>query len=140
MGVDAVMYVSGLGERPEAERVARWSRELLDLFGSDRFIARCGLEIVSPETLPDGAAPGSWCIDVNLSARYYGPRYERGDPLFLCAVAEWLEQHIPGCTVWYGADSDDVRDVFDEPARKQMRAHFYGPNGRDYYKRPERKT
>jgi hypothetical protein len=75
-----------------------------------------------------------WFLEVNLWGRYYGIGYERGDILTYCAVAEWLEQNIPGCVVYYGGDSGGVcAEPFDADARAKLKAHLYSSEGRDYY-------
>jgi hypothetical protein len=80
------------------------------------------------------ASDGEWLLTVSLWTRYYGPDYERGDILTICAIAEWIEANIPGAEVWYGGDSSGVlAKPFHEAERKKMRAHLYGADGRDYY-------
>lgn len=82
------------------------------------------------------AEPGETFLQVNLWTRYYGPGYERGDILMICAVAEWVEQNIPGAEVWYGGDSSGViAKPFPAEARAQIRSHLYTPKGRGYFKR-----
>lgn len=72
-------------------------------------------------------------LSVSLWGRYYGPGYERGDPLIYCAIAEWLELNIPGCTVYYGGDCDGPMEVFDADARLTLRQHLYSLQGRAYF-------
>lgn len=73
-------------------------------------------------------------LQVNLCGRYYGEGYERGDILTYCAIAEWLEQNIRGCEVWYGGDSSGVDLVrFDDDYRQGLRRHLFSPEGRDYF-------
>lgn len=81
------------------------------------------------------AAPGEWLLQVSVFTRYYGEGYERGDILFLCAVAEWVEANIPNCEVWYGGDSSGVCiEPFGEKRRAELRKHLYSSSGRDYFK------
>lgn len=81
------------------------------------------------------AQPGEYFLEVSLWTRYYGPGYERGDILTICAVAEWCEQNLPPCEVWYGGDSSGVlAEPFGPAERAAMRAHLYGAAGRDYFK------
>ncbi|CAB4143178.1 hypothetical protein UFOVP435_73 [uncultured Caudovirales phage] len=80
------------------------------------------------------AADGEWFLDVSLYSRYYGPGYERGDILTICAVAEWIELNIPDCEVWYGGDSSGITaELFDEDARRAMKKHLYSQQGREYF-------
>lgn len=80
------------------------------------------------------AAPGEWLLSVNLWTRFYGIDYERGDLLTICAVAEWIEVNMQPCEVWYGGDSSGCCiELFDDNARRKLRAHLYGAKGRDYF-------
>ena len=90
------------------------------------------------EYLQDGdsvlANEGECLLEVNLSGRYYGVDYERGNIIVYCAVAEWLEQNIEGCEVWYGGDSSGVlARKFDAAERNRLKAHLYSKDGRDYF-------
>ena len=83
---------------------------------------------------PIFAANGEWLLEVGVWSRYYGVGYERGDILFLCSVAEWVEANIQPCEVWYGGDSSGVLlERFDEAARAALRRHLYSQHGRDYF-------
>lgn len=75
-------------------------------------------------------------LRVSLWGRYYGPGYERGYLWNFIAIAEWLERNFPGCTVYYGGDSDSKLDVFDGPARQALIAHWAQHGGRPYYQNP----
>jgi len=87
------------------------------------------------------AGPDEWFMEVSLWTRYYGPGYERGDILTICAVAEWVEQNMQPCEVWYGGDSSGVcAEPFPADKREEYRKLLYGPTGRDYYKWDERGT
>lgn len=80
------------------------------------------------------AEPGEWLLRVSVWSQYYGPGYERGDLLTLCAIAEWCEVNIPNCEVWYGGDSSGVLLApFGNPERVMLRRHLYSAIGRDYY-------
>lgn len=80
------------------------------------------------------ADEGEWLLSVNLSTRYYGIGYERGDLLTICATAEWCEMNIPNCEVWYGGDSSGVlAEPFGEAQRCALKAHLYSQRGRDYF-------
>lgn len=84
---------------------------------------------------PDVVANVGECLlRVNLSGRWYGIGYERGDLLTYCAVAEWLEVNVPGCQVWYGGDSSGVLvERFGPITREKLRRHLYSVQGRDYF-------
>lgn len=76
-------------------------------------------------------------LEVSLWGRYYGVGYERGDIRFYVGVAEWLEQNISGCTVWYGGDSSGCEaELFDRAARDRLIRHKNSSKGSDYFRRP----
>lgn len=78
---------------------------------------------------------GETFYDVSLSGRIYEIGYERGNLPIHCAIAEWLEQHLSPCEVWYGGDSSDMcAKLFNDSYRKSLRAHFYSEHGRDYFR------
>lgn len=80
------------------------------------------------------ARPGECFLSVNLSSRWYGIGYERGDLLTICATAEWIEQNVPDAEVWYGGDSSGVEmTLFGHEERSALKAHLYGDSGRDYF-------
>ena len=83
---------------------------------------------------PIFAEPGETFLGVSLWTRYYGPGYERGDILTICAVAEWSETNMQPCEVWYGGDSSGVCAApFGPTEREAMRKHLYGTQGRAYF-------
>ena len=160
MGIDAEMLVKVRGE-VTPEQLNRWSWNLTQAIGAKHFMisrdAGKGAIILSPDyeaeysdppTRPeqpgkfwsqDGetlvAEPGETFLKVRLATRYYGPGYERGDILTICAVAEWCEANIPDCAVWYGGDSSGVvAEPFGAAAREAMRQHLYSPKGRAYFR------
>lgn len=108
------------------EPVGLWYREEGDPEPGTHYSDDGPVEIV--------ARPDECLLRLNLWGRYYGPGYERGDILKYCAIAEWLEQNIQGCEVWYGGDSSGIRiRKFDAAYREKLRKHLYTTKGRDYF-------
>jgi len=149
MGIDAEMFVRTTCNHSDDE-IKTWSWHLCSAIGPDKFFinrkakakdgfeARTALTRIS-EYEQDGPTiepePGETFIRVHLRSRYYGPAYERGDILTICAVAEWLEQNIPSAEVWYGGDSSGVEaEPFNEAKRREYKSLLYTPDkGRAYY-------
>lgn len=71
---------------------------------------------------------------VNLSGRYYGPGYERGPIYLFVAIDQWIEYRLPGASVFYGGDSDDVLTLFNEAARASSMRHFARHGHRPYHR------
>lgn len=66
--------------------------------------------------------PG-FLLDMNIRGSYYGVGYERGDLRLFVGIAEWLEQNLPGCHVFYGEDCSGEGYPFDEPLRGALIAY-----------------
>lgn len=162
MGVDAEMLVRGVKETTVTDEwLKEMSWRLCQSVGAKHFkvgeywrgftdwtynaIMRSGRWAGDDENIKPGskyiqdgkdidAEPGECMLELGLLGRYYGIGYERGDILAYCAIAEWLEYNIPGCTVYYGGDSSGVcAEQFDEKARIRLRQHLLGTDGRAYF-------
>jgi hypothetical protein len=100
------------------------------------------LKYVNEEDLPFMPVNDSdsvW-ITVNLWCSYYGCGYERGDIKFLVECAEWLEQRLPSCKVYYGHDVNDenVR-LFDSATRAKFIAYYQQVGSEPYYCKDEQR-
>lgn len=137
MGIDAEMFVRTRA-KVTAEQVTKKAHALVSAFGTGVLsVLRPGvigdyqhhaLAIV-PEWEQDGDTirpdKGETFIRVYLWGRYYGKGYERGDIVSTIAVAQWLEAHFPGGSVWYGGDSSGVCAApFGAAERADLWAHF----------------
>ena len=79
--------------------------------------------------------PG-YLLNMNIRGSYYGVGYERGDlPLFV-GTAEWLEQKLLGCRVFYGADTTGDMISFDASVREILMA-YHNVVGWDIYFRTD---
>jgi hypothetical protein len=147
MGIDARILIRKQGEAPTKEQLKEWSWFLCEALGAEKFMDE-PLALTSSyynEDLPPGKAysqdgddilaqKNESLIEANVFTRFYGIGYERGDLLFLCALAEWCEANIPSCEVWYGGDSSGVSArPWPEAERKKLRAHLYSNQGRAYF-------
>ena len=120
MPLAAVMYVYLEEYRPDS-LVAALGEELmqqLDLTGED--FHRGGPLLYLPREDHDYAhvvgEPG-FLLDLNIRGPYYGVGYERGNLPRFVGIAEWLEQKLPGCRVFYGEDCSGEGFPFEEPLR-----------------------
>ena len=110
----------------------------IEEYHADSFIAELGAELMQQFDLTSEDFPGGgpliylpredydlahvegkpgYLLDVNLYRNYYYVGYERGDLLLFVGIAEWLEQKLPSCRVFYGADSTGQVISFDAPVR-----------------------
>ena len=123
MPVAAVMYVYIEEYCPDSV-IAELAAELMrkfDLNNEDFY--RGGPLVYMPREDYDLAhvvGESGFLLNVNILGPYYGVGYERGDlPLFV-GIAEWLEQKLRGCRVFYGEDSSGEGYPFDEPLRAAL--------------------
>lgn len=149
MGIDAEMFVRTRTKIPD-DQLREIGRRLCAMFGYDRFsfgrtYAAMNLRFENeteedlrarhviypvatwdqdgPEIVPD---PGEFFYKLAIRTRYYGVGYERGDAIFLLALAEALEHLIPPGEVWYGGDSSGVCAApFNKRERAALREHFF---------------
>lgn len=151
MGIDARILLR-LPFEPTNEQLVRWSWYACETFGADQFLVANRLPQTDPQAWNyrdehDGAfervsiykqdgpeitpRPGESLVRVNVMS----VGYERGDLLFLCALAEWCELNVQGCEVWYGGDSSGVLAApWPAAERDKLRRHLYTPDkGRDYF-------
>lgn len=155
MGIDAVMYVEIPGEVSTADLKAM-GYELGSCVGPESFLTwapevdnnlpwrkqgRGPLEFAdfSDDGDENGAIygltrrDGFTLVQVSLSGRYYGRGYERGNLWTYVAVGAWFESQVAGCTVWYGGDSSDELDLFDEEYQSALIQHWAEVGGRPHY-------
>ena len=67
---------------------------------------------------------GKW-LNVNFWKSFYGLGYERGDFGLFVRCAEWLEENLTDCKVFYGHDVDDENvKLFDLVERGKYLAYF----------------
>lgn len=159
MGIDARILLRIDADEVNPTKLKQWSYHICTAFGADKFrinrnngvsaIELSGQRYHEEDDPPPGtfyyqdgstiyAHKGEVLVTVHIWSRYYEIGYERGDLLFICAVAEWCEANIPSVEVWYGGDSSGaVATLFDGPARNKLKQHLYSPRGNDYYIRTE---
>ncbi len=86
------------------------------------------LKLTKEEFPLDGVLPimpaktGNW-LNVNLWKNYYGLGYERGNIILFIRCAEWLEENLPDCKVFYGREDENVK-LFDSVERKKYLTYF----------------
>lgn len=158
MGIDARMVLR-VKDKPSDKQLKEWSWRLAAAVGAEKLwldkaegrgaitlsydYDEAGERVYNGKSYAQDGDPlivtSYWLLEVHVSTRFYGIGYERGDLLGLCAVAEWCEQNINGCEVWYGGDSSGVMaQPWPEAARRALRQHLYSDEGREYFRHGER--
>jgi hypothetical protein len=136
MGIDAVMFVRYVGDPPTQEQLDNWNKDLdykieIRSFG----IEKSPISIKNDELWDDRyynnelieTNDGYTVLDMNVSARYFSKSYPRGNILYLCSVAEWIEYNFKDFSfeILYGSDSNYNYILFDEERRKELKNYFY---------------
>lgn len=158
MGIDARMVLR-VKDKPSDQQLKEWGWRLGAAVGADKFWldkeeGRGAITLAHDydehgESVYSGKSYGQdgdslvvesgWLLEVHVATRFYGIGYERGDLLGLCAIAEWCEQNIDGCEVFYGGDSSGVSAIpWPETTRRALRWHLYSDKGRAYFRHGER--
>ena len=107
MGVDATMYV--IPRNPQTfETVRKLSGDLVEAFGSQYLLIDKYSEC--PQHALELDFTGQ--VNVNLSGRYYGIGYERGNWPILKGIAEFLDCRLG--EVFYGGDNSEDLNSFKE--------------------------
>ena len=75
-------------------------------------------------------------VVANVTCRYWGPGYERGDWPGIFGAIRLLQAAFPSARVFYGGDSTDHGLECTEELLGEYWEHFTGPNGNDYRERP----
>jgi len=90
-----------------------------DFYSTGALLSVTGKEITwMPESTP------AW-LDLNLWGAYFGEGYHRGDISLYIKCAEWLEENLPGCKVYYGHDVDDENlKAFDSDEREKYLKYY----------------
>jgi len=66
-------------------------------------------------------------LDMDVHARYFSNGYSRGNILYLCSIAEWIEYNFTefAFEILYGMDMDNSFILFDGECRRKLKNDFY---------------
>src|SRR5579883_2595839 len=120
-------------KRPDSVDINIWRKDLLTEFGPEDFLDPL-MEVGEGGSGPIPIDDGSIWVDVGVCCAFYGEGYERGDAEWFVRLAEWLEQNVAGCEVWYGNDcADESIQPFGPPERAALLAYFRRVGHEPYY-------
>ena len=74
-------------------------------------------------------------VVANITPRFYGEGYERGDWPAIYGAIRLLQAAFPGARICYGGDGADDAPEVTEAGLAETWAHYLGPSGSDYYDR-----
>lgn len=131
MGIDVNLYAetTATADQLEAARsVFRRSAISDDYESNGKVHWRC-LEF---EDETDWRGPR---VVANVTCRYWGIAYERGDWPSIYGAIRLLQAAFPEAQVFYGGDTSDDGDLCTDEYLAELWAHFLGPNGNAYRER-----
>ena len=128
MGIDVLLYaeVTPTAQELEAARVLFRRSGIADDYQPER---GTGWKCLEFEDETEWHGPR---VVANVTTRYYGPGYERGDWPSIYGAIVLLQAAFPSARICYGGDSDDIAPEFDQQAEVETWQHFSGPHGDDY--------
>ena len=74
-------------------------------------------------------------VVANITPRFYGEGYERGDWPAIYGAIRLLQAAFPQARVFYGGDTDDNAEEVTPRRLAELWAHFLGPDGSRYFDR-----
>lgn len=131
MGVDILLYAEATPTDQELEAARELFRrsDIADDYVRDgEVVWRC-LEF-EDENEWRGAR-----VVANVSPRFYGPGYERGDWPSIYGAIRLLQAAFPKARVFYGGDHDDAAPEVTELMLAETWKHFVGSEGNGYRER-----
>ncbi|ROR91740.1 hypothetical protein [Nocardioides aurantiacus] len=131
MGIDVNLYAE---VNPTDERLAQ---------AEEAFFARCG---IADRYESDGKVRWlslarenyEWTgprVVANVTCRYWGPGYERGDWPAIYGAIRLMQALFPEARVFYGGDSSDDGEMCDEAMFAEFWEHYLSPAGDNYRNR-----
>lgn len=131
MGVDVLLYAEATPTAQELEAARELFRRspIADDYERDGEVRWHCLEF---EDETEWSRPR---VVANVTPRYYGPGYERGDWPSIYGAIRLLQAAFPTARVFYGGDTDDVAPEVTQERIVDLWAHYTGPHGNDYRER-----
>ena len=120
MGMDAKIFVRYVGEPPTQEQIDKWNKDFNYKINTRSFgITKSKIKVIGNEEFT--------VLDMDVYARHFCEYYDRGNILYLCSIAEWIEHNFTefAFEILYGKDHDDSFILFDEERRRKLKNHFY---------------
>jgi hypothetical protein len=128
MGVDVLLYAETTPTSQELETARNLFRRsaVADDYEHDGQVRWRCLEF---EDETEWSRPR---VVANVTTRYYGDGYERGDWPSIYGAIRLLQAAFPSARVFYGGDTTDYGLEVTEEWLAETWAHFVGPDGNAY--------
>lgn len=128
MGVDAQFFFRVPSQH--SEKAIAWGWHIAERSGRDSWLPVGTLPVKEAPSYVEETRAGWQLFEVDCGGmRYYGPGYERGDPVFILTVADLL-WHLAAkdgidIEMFYGGDiADGLPPPLDKAAHDALYAHF----------------
>lgn len=131
MGIDVLLYAEAnpTAQELEAARTLFRRSAIADDYERDGEVRWRCLEF---EDETEWSSPR---VVANVTTRYYGPGYERGDwPSIFGAIA-LLRAAFPASRIFYGGDGSDEAPEVTAERESSYWSHYLGPHGNAYRER-----
>ena len=143
MGIDAMLFLRYVGQPPTQEELDKLSEDLNYKINTRSFgISESKIKVIGKTFSIEKNQPwddyyyngksietdGEYTVlDMNVHARYFSNGYSRGNILYLCSIAEWIEHTFTEVAfeILYGKDNDNSFILFDEECRRKLKNCFY---------------
>lgn len=140
MGIDALLFLRYVGQPPTQEELDKLSQDLNYKINTCSFgISESKIKVIGNQPLeylwddyyyngnPIETDGEYTVLDMNVHARYFSNGYSRGNILYLCSIAEWIEHTFTEVAfeILYGKDNDNSFILFDEECRRKLKNFFY---------------
>ena len=143
MGIDAMLFVRYVGQPPTQEELDKLSEDLNYKINARSFdISESKIKVIGKTFSIEKGQPwddyyykgksietdGEYTVlDMNVHARYFNEGYGRGNILYLCSIAEWIEHNFTEFVfeILYGKDNNNSFILFDEECRRKLKNYFY---------------
>ena len=128
MGLDILLHAEA---DPSPERLTAAEKVFHAAVGvADRYEGHwSSLEIDSEDWYPRPR------VIANLTQRYYGEGYERGDWPSIYVAIQVFRHLFPEAEVFYGSDSSDDGELVTDDMLREVWRHYLGPDGNAYHER-----
>ncbi len=138
MPINAIMLVrvKNIINAALLEKVRSEFQKKFEMDDSDFYPEGCFVQLSKDDTLIPVKDDTSTWINVNFVLRYFGEDYQKGNFELFDICAEWIENNISGCEIWYGSDENYVSITkLDPQRRKNLLDEYRKMNPQDLFTR-----
>jgi hypothetical protein len=144
MGVDVELVANLKDRRLTDDELLSYSVKMCVAIGADNFfiglsnntdhaITRVGADSWHRETIVYQSDDN--ILAVNMSRRYWGPGYERGDWPVIHYTILWIQTVLDAREVWYGGDTGEALELVDDKMLVSYTNKYLAGDSMNYWMR-----